>query len=100
MTINTVSTQAIDTLLSAIGNSKGTKTSSDGFAEVQTKALATGGSVNDASVQGADPVTDEERDFFQQLFPTAASELKAYQTYSPGGLHSLSVSGSTLDRKG
>ncbi len=47
------------------------------------------------------PVTTEERDYFEHLFPASSAEVRAYPTYSPAGLRQgPAASGTIIDRKG
>lgn len=44
-------------------------------------------------------VTMEEREYFEQLFPSAAPEIKSYATYSPAGLRGKAAAGTMIDRR-
>jgi hypothetical protein len=47
----------------------------------------------------SDPVNDDERAYFQQLFPGSAAEIKDHTTYTPSGVQRNTQSGLMFDRK-
>jgi hypothetical protein len=51
-------------------------------------------------IRPQEAVSDEERSYFQKLFPGAEAEIKQYSTYSPAGLRASGSSGTMIDRKG
>lgn len=45
-------------------------------------------------------ITKEEKEFFEQLFPAAAPEIRVYQVYSRTGGTTAALAGTVIDRKG
>ncbi|HOV98544.1 MAG TPA: hypothetical protein PK595_03100 [Bacteroidota bacterium] len=45
-------------------------------------------------------ITQEEQKFFEQLYPDATNEVRAYQTYRRDGSHAALTTGTHIDRKG
>jgi hypothetical protein len=45
-------------------------------------------------------ISDDEKQFFENLFPASAGEIRAYSPYSRGGVKQSAVVGSLVDRKG
>jgi hypothetical protein len=50
---------------------------------------------------GAEPVLSQnEQNFFEQLYPNSAQEIRSYQTYRRDGERVTAAMGSVVDRKG
>jgi hypothetical protein len=46
------------------------------------------------------PLTPDEKQFFEELYPEAAGEIRSYPTYSRSGETQEARLGSMIDRKG
>jgi hypothetical protein len=46
------------------------------------------------------PLTPDETEFFEKLYPEAAGEIRSYPTYSRSGATQEARLGSMIDRKG
>ena len=45
-------------------------------------------------------ISDDEKQFFENLFPASTGEIRAYSPYSRGGVKQSAVVGALVDRKG
>jgi hypothetical protein len=61
-------------------------------------AVRTHNAVPDEPVHG--DITEKEREYFQQLFPGSARELRAHEVYSRDGDSARPPLGGIVDRKG
>ncbi len=53
---------------------------------------------SDAPAEGV--ITDDEKQFFETLFPAASQEIRSYSPYSRNGVRPSAALGSLVDRKG
>ncbi len=75
------------------GNAQGVFTAA--FPEIKGQ----GASAGTAEATNA-PISEDERTYFQQLFPTAAEELRTYSPYQKNGMPSAGQLGRLIDAKG
>jgi hypothetical protein len=93
----------INEIHSSAAQSNPAKTSSPVQSQQWAKELERAGAANSATAQRSTPgetLTIAEHAYFEQLFPTAAQEIRVHNMYQRDGSKTLSQVGSVVDRKG